>query len=54
MLCIVVGDIVCKAWAELSAEQKILGKYPVVGVAEIDVIIVVDNGIEEQGLVDIR
>ena len=41
MLCVVVRHIVGEAWAERCAEEEILGEHPVVGIAKVDVVVVV-------------
>ena len=50
---VVVGDVVCQSRREGDAEEEVLGEDPVVGVSEVDGIVVVFHGIEEERRVDI-
>lgn len=50
---VVVRHVVGKTRTERCAEEEVLGEDPVVGVAEVDVVVVVDDGVEQQRLVDV-
>jgi len=50
---VVVGDVVGQSWREGDAEEEVLGEDPVVGVSEVDGIVVVFHGIEKERRVNI-